>query len=297
MKIIDGKALAQKIKNDVKKHIFENYITKDKKAPCLVCIIVGEDKASKVYVNSKRRACEECGIGSQIYQLPEDTSKDYLIDFLQKLNNDDNVSGILVQLPLPKELDKYRNEIINTISPEKDVDCLTYQNLGKMYSGEHLIAPCTSTGIIKIIENENYNLDGKDVVVVGRSLLVGKSVATLLQGKNATVTACHSHTQNLKDKCQKADVVVVAVGKAKMITKDYIKNGAFVVDVGINRTEGGLVGDVDFDNVKDSCSYITPVPGGVGPLTVACLMENTVLLHENRLKLQKNCETEMDIDN
>lgn len=294
MEIIDGKALAKQIKEKVKESVYTNYIAKGKNVPCLVCIIVGDDKASKVYVNSKKKACEECGIKSEIYQFPEDTSKQFLLDFLQKLNNDDNVSGILVQLPLPRSLDVDRNEIINTISPDKDVDCLTYQNLGKMYAGEHSIAPCTSTGIMKIIESKNYNLDKKDVVVIGRSLLVGKSVSTLLQGKNATVTNCHSHTQNLIDKCKKADVLVVAVGKPKMITSDYIKDGAFVIDVGINRTENGLVGDVDFENVKSKCSYITPVPGGVGPLTVACLMENTLILHEKRT--QCNITNKLDCD-
>lgn len=280
MEIIDGKMLAKNIKDEVRKQVSSTYINKGKQPPCLVCIIVGDDKASKVYVNSKKKACEECGIKSLIYQFPEDITKEFLVEFLNKLNNDKSVSGILVQLPLPKHLDKDRDEIINTIVPEKDVDCLTYENLGKLYSGDNIIAPCTSTGIMKILESKNYDLDGKDVVVIGRSLLVGKSVSTLLQSKNATVTNCHSHTKNLMEKCRQADVLVVAVGKANMITSDHVKNGAFVIDVGINRTENGLVGDVDFENVKDKCSYITPVPGGVGPLTVACLMENTLILHE-----------------
>ena len=280
MEIIDGKMLAKSIKEKVREEVSSKFLDKCKQSPCLVCIIVGDDKASKVYVNSKKKACEECGIKSLIYQFPEDTTKKFLVEFLEKLNKDKDVSGVLVQLPLPKHLDKDRDEIINTIVPEKDVDCLTYENLGKLYSGDQIIAPCTSTGIMKIFESKNYDLDGKDVVVIGRSLLVGKSVATLIQSKNATVTNCHSHTRNLKEKCKNADVLVVAVGKPKMITSDYVKDGAFVVDVGINRTESGLVGDVDFENVKDKCSYITPVPGGVGPLTVACLMENTLILHE-----------------
>lgn len=280
MKIIDGKQLAKNIKENVKEKIFLNYINCGKEVPCLVCIIVGDDKASQVYVNSKKKACEACGLKSLIYNFPAETTKEFLIDFLKKLNKDKSVSGILVQLPLPQKLDKCRDEIINTISPEKDVDCLTYENLGRMYSGNEIIAPCTATGIMKILESKCYDLDGKDVVVVGRSLLVGKSVSTLLQSKNATVTNCHSHTKNLKEKCRQADVLIVAVGKEKMIKNDYVKDGAFVIDVGINRTENGLVGDVDFDDVKEKCCCITPVPGGVGPLTVACLMENTLILHE-----------------
>lgn len=281
MEIINGKELARKIKDDVKEKILKDYTNKGKKEPCLVCVIVGNDKASEIYVKSKQKACEYCGIKSLIYQFPEDTTKDYLIKFLNTLNENKDISGILVQLPLPKNLDKHRDEIINTISPSKDVDCLTHENLGKMFANVGVVAPCTATGIIKIIDDAKFDLDGKDVVVIGRSLLVGKSVSTLLQSKNATVTNCHSHTKNLKEKCQKADVLVVAVGKARMIKEDFVKQGAFVVDVGINRLEDGhIVGDVDFENVKEKCSYITPVPGGVGPLTVACLMENTLILHE-----------------
>lgn len=280
MSVTNGKELAKEIKENVKKKVYENYISKNRDVPCLVCIIVGDDKASKVYVNSKKKACEECGIKSLVYQLTADTTKEFLLDFLNKLNVDKTVSGILVQLPLPEKLDKDRDEIINTILPSKDVDCLTHENLGRLFAGVGTIAPCTATGIIKILEHEKFDIDGKDAVVIGRSLLVGKSVSSLLQSKNATVTNCHSHTKNLKEKCQNADILIVAVGKPKMIKKDFVKDGAFVIDVGINRTENGLVGDVDFESVKDKCSYITPVPGGVGPLTVACLMENTLLLHE-----------------
>lgn len=287
MEIIDGKELARKIREEVKDEIFEKYTSQGKDAPCLVCIIVGDNKASKIYVKSKEKACGECGIKSLVYEFSEAATKEELKTFIKKLNEDNGVSGILVQLPLPDKLDKFRDEIINTISPEKDVDCLTDVNLGKMYAGTGKIAPCTATGVMKILDSKEYQLDGKDVVVVGRSLLVGKSVSTLLQQRNATVTNCHSHTQNLKDKCARADVLVVAVGKPQMITKDYVKKGAFVVDVGINRLETGLVGDVDFENVKDKTSYITPVPGGVGPLTVACLMENTLLLHNERTLLKK----------
>lgn len=288
VEIIDGKELAKKIREGVKDEILTKYVSQGKDVPCLVCIIVGENKASKIYVRSKEKACAECGMKSLVYEFSEKTTKEELKTFIRKLNEDNGVSGILVQLPLPEKLDEFRDEIINTISPEKDVDCLTDVNLGKMYAGTGKIAPCTATGVIRILDSEGYDLDGKDVVVVGRSLLVGKSVSTLLQQRNATVTNCHSHTQDLKGKCERADVLVVAVGKPQMITKDYVKDCAFVVDVGINRLPSGLVGDVDFDDVKDKTSYITPVPGGVGPLTVACLMENTLLLHNERTLLKKN---------
>lgn len=272
--IFDGKALAEKIKHNVK----EKVATLSEK-PCLACIIVGQDKASETYVKSKKKACEQCGIESLVLNLPESTSKTELVELIQGLNNNKNISGILVQLPLPQELDTHREEIINTISPEKDVDCLTDLNLGRLVSGTSRIAPCTATGIMRILKEANVSLDGKKVCVVGRSLLVGKSVSLLLQQANATVTMCHSHTKNLAQETSQADVLVIAVGKPKMITSEFVKPGGVVVDVGINRTEQGLVGDVDFDNVKDKCSCITPVPGGVGPLTVACLMENTFELH------------------
>ena len=272
--VFDGKALAEKIKQNVKAKV-ENLHEK----PCLACIIVGDDKASKIYVNSKKKACEQCGIESLILNLPDNTPKSTLLELLNKLNGDKRISGILVQLPLPAHLDKHREEIINTILPEKDVDCLTDLNLGRLFSGSGKIAPCTATGVMRILKEANVSLEGKKVCVIGRSLLVGKSVAVLLQQENATVTACHSHTENLAQEAAQADVLVVAVGRPKMITREFVKPGAVVVDVGINRTEQGLVGDVDFENVKDICKFITPVPGGVGPLTVACLMENTLSLH------------------
>lgn len=286
--IIDGKAIAEKIRNGVKDRIQTELIANNLPRPCLACIIVGENKASQTYVNSKKKACEQCGMESVILNFPENAKKEDILGIIKKLNRDKRVSGILVQLPLPADLDKHRDEIINSILPTKDVDCLTDLNLGRLFSGTGKIAPCTATGIMKILKSTNISLDGKKVCVVGRSLLVGKSVAVLLQNENATVTACHSHTKNLASETSQADVVVIAVGKPKMITEEYIKPGAVVIDVGINRTEQGLVGDVDFDAVKDKCLYITPVPGGVGPLTVACLMENTLSLHT----LQKNFDHE-----
>ena len=247
--------------------------------PELACILVGEDKASQIYVASKEKACAECGLLSRIIKLPENCTESKLIDTITFLNSDERVSGILVQLPLPKHLNSAK--IISHISPEKDVDCLSTQNLGALFSGTGIIAPCTASGIIKILDAQNIDICGKHAVVVGRSLLVGKSVATMLEQRNATVTICHSKTRNLEQITRLADILIVAIGKPQFISSTHIKPGAVVIDVGINRTENGIVGDVDFESVAPLASFITPVPGGVGPLTVACLLDNTLLLHEN----------------
>lgn len=282
MKIIDGKAISNEIKAGVRDEVEKNYILKKKKVPCLACIIVEGDKASEVYVASKEKACAACGMTSRIIRLKNNVSEKKLFKTIDDLNNDAEVSGILLQLPLPKHLDAVR--ATNRIAPEKDVDCLTYHNLGALFSAQKVIAPCTATGIIKMLKHENIEISGKRAVVIGRSLLVGKSVANLLEQENATVTICHSRTKDLAKVCHEADILVVAIGKAKYVTKEYVKKGAVVIDVGINRLETGLVGDVDFENVKSKCSFISPVPGGVGPLTVACLMENTLTLHKLRHK-------------
>ena len=281
MKIIDGKKLASEIRLNVKKHIEENYVSKSKQVPSLAYIIVEGNSASEVYVTSKEKACKECLMNSRIIRLKENISEEKLIEEINKLNKDNNISGILLQLPLPKHLNE--DKCVNAIDPKKDVDALTYENLGKLFSKKQDIAPCTATGIMKILESENINIEGKKAVVVGRSLLVGKSVANLLEQKNATVTICHSRTLNLKSETKNADILIVAIGKPEFITKEYVKKGAVIIDVGINRTENGLKGDVNFESVKEHCSYITPVPGGVGPLTVACLMNNTLILHEKRM--------------
>lgn len=275
--VIDGKLLAAQIRASAKEKVSHL-----KTKPCLTCILVGDNPASQSYVRSKVKACAECGIESQVITFPADISSDKIVQVIKQLNIDDSVSAILVQLPLPGDLHKQEDFIINSLSPDKDVDCLTNINLGKLFAGTGDIAPCTPSGIMKIFDELHYDLEGKDVVVVGRSLLVGRSVATLLQHKNATVTVCHSRTKNLAEKTSRADVVVAAVGRPKMFDGQYFKPGAIVIDVGINRTPDGLVGDVDFDAVKDKALYITPVPGGVGPLTVACLMDNTVKLHEKK---------------
>lgn len=281
MKIINGKQIASLLKDEIKKEIQENYIKKNKQVPCLACIMVEGNSASEVYVASKQKACEYCGMESKLVKLPNDVKKEELYRVIEELNNDKSISGILLQLPLPSHLDDV--EATNKISPLKDVDCLTNENLGALFSARARVAPCTATGIIKILKHENIQIAGKRAVVIGRSLLVGKSVANLLEQENATVTICHSKTQNLEEVTRQADILVVAIGKQEYITKNYIKDGAVVIDVGINRTENGLKGDVNFNDVCENCSYITPVPGGVGPLTVACLMENTLILD----KLQK----------
>lgn len=280
MKIINGKKIASDIKKQVKLEVLNEFIDKNKPVPCLACIIVEGNSASEVYVASKEKVAKACLMESRVIRLPEDVSEEKLFETIDGLNQDDNVSGILLQLPLPKHLDSIK--ATNRIDPKKDVDCLTYHNLGALFSAKPIVAPCTATGIIKILDAENIEISGKRAVVVGRSLLVGKSVANLLEQRNATVTICHSRTKDLEKVCKKADILVVAIGKQKFVNEKHVRKGAVVIDVGINRTESGLVGDVDFDVVKDKCSHITPVPGGVGPLTVACLMENTLILHRLR---------------
>lgn len=273
MEILNGKLVAEEIKSAAKARA-ENL----KNKPLLACIIVEGDKASEIYVASKEKACNEYGLLSKIIRLKNDISQDLLEAEIERLNKNKEVTGILLQLPLPKHLNS--QSALSKIAPEKDVDCLTALNLGKLFAGQSKFAPCTATGVIKLLERYNISIEGKRAVVVGRSLLVGKSVATLLEQKNATVTLCHSKTQNLKEVTKQADILIVAVGKSKFITKEFVKDGAVVVDVGINREDGKIRGDVDFEDVKDKCSYITPVPGGVGPLTIACLLDNTVILAE-----------------
>lgn len=278
MEIIDGKTIALEIKQAVKEKIQQEYLDKGRKVPVLACVIVEGNKASEVYVASKEKACAFCNMKSRVVRLKEDVTEEELFETLDELNRDDEVSGILLQLPLPNGLDSVK--ATNRISPMKDVDCLTFNNLGALFSAKKVIAPCTATGIIEMLKHENIEIAGKRAVVIGRSLLVGKSVANLLEQENATVTICHSKTKNITEITKQADILIVAVGKPRYVTADFVKEGAVVIDVGINRLETGLVGDVDFENVKEKCSFISPVPGGVGPLTVACLMQNTLKLHE-----------------
>ena len=284
-KIISGTELANKIKANLKEKIDE-IKNECNKIPCLAVIIVGDDPASKVYVKNKEKACEKCGIKSLKYELPQETPEEELIRIIEKLNNNDEVNGILVQLPLPKHINT--TKIIEKINPYKDVDCFHPINIGKLFVGdfdiEKSLLPCTPKGCVKLIKSINEDLTGKNVCVIGRSNIVGKPVAQLLLDENCTVKIAHSKTKDLKEQCLWADILIVATGKPKMITADMVKDGAIIIDVGINRTEEGLCGDVDFANVISKVKYITPVPGGVGPMTVACLMENVY----NAFLMQKN---------
>lgn len=275
--------VSQKIKDALKK---ETEVLKSKGiTPGLAVVIVGNDPASRVYVNSKKRACEEIGYLSREYALGEETSEEELLNLVKKLNGDDEIDGILVQLPLPKHINE--ETIINAINPEKDVDAFHPVNVGKIMIGNFDFLPCTPAGVMELINESGIDICGKNAVVVGRSNIVGKPQAMLLLHKNATVTICHSKTKNLKEICKTADILVAAVGRAQMITGDYIKEGAVVIDVGMNRLENKkLVGDVDFESAEKKASYITPVPGGVGPMTIAMLMRNTLTAAKNR-KLKK----------
>ena len=271
--ILDGKALSAKIKEELSKEVLS--LQKKGIKPGLAVIIAGNDSASRVYVNNKKKACEACNIYSEEYALPENTTEGELLDLIQKLNERKDISGILVQLPLPKGIDQER--VLLSISPKKDVDAFHPYNVGKIMIGDFDFLPCTPAGVMELIHLSGIDVCGKKCVVVGRSNIVGKPQAMLLLHENATVTICHSRTKNLKEECLNADILVAAVGKAKFITADMVRPGAVVIDVGMNRDENGkLCGDVDFENVKEKCFAITPVPGGVGPMTIAMLMRNTV---------------------
>jgi len=277
--LIDGKKLANEIRQGLKKRV-EN-LKKKGIIPKLAIILVGEDSASKVYINMKMVSGKEVGIQTELHKFPENVKEAELINLIQKLNNDEKVHGILVQLPLPKHINE--NRVIEKISPEKDVDGLTSINMFRLLFKDEFLVPCTPKGVIKMLDYHKIDLTGKNAVVVGRSKIVGKPMALMLLNRNATVTVCHSKTKDLKEHTKEADILVVAVGKAKLITKDMVKEGAIVIDVGINRVEGKLCGDVDFENVKDVASYITPVPGGVGPMTVAMVLENTLIAAEKKI--------------
>lgn len=271
--IIDGKLVAQEVKAKVSKKVKE--LQKNGITPGLAVIIIGNNQASRIYVNNKKKACAEVSIYSKEYALPDTTSQKELIELISKLNNDDSINGILVQLPLPNHINE--KAVIEAIDPLKDVDAFHEINVGKIMIGEYDLLPCTPAGIIELLNSQNIEIEGKHCVVVGRSNIVGKPMAMLLLHRNGTVTICHSKTKNLKEICKNADILIAAVGKAKFITSDMVKKGAVVIDVGMNKDENSkLCGDVDFDNVKKIASYITPVPGGVGPMTIAMLMKNTV---------------------
>lgn len=280
--LIDGKEVSAKVKSEVRDEtakLKEQGITVG-----LAVVIVGNNAASRVYVNSKKKACEEVGFNSYEYSLDENITQQELLDLVDVLNNDDKVNGILVQLPLPKHIDE--NAIINSISPDKDVDAFHPFNVGKIMIGEFAFLPCTPAGVMELIDSTGVDISGKSAVVIGRSNIVGKPMSMLLLHRNATVTICHSKTTNLADVCKTADIIVAAVGRASFVTEDMVKEGAVVIDVGMNRLDNGkLCGDVDFDAVSKKAGYITPVPGGVGPMTIAMLMKNT--LTAAKLKAQK----------
>lgn len=269
-KIIDGKQISQQVKDAVKTEIAKTGIK-----ACLAVIIVGDNSASRVYVNNKKKACEFVGIESREYALDKDTSEQELLELIAKLNTDNDVNGILVQLPLPRQIEE--NRVIEAISPLKDVDAFNASNVGKIMIGEYDFLPCTPAGCMELITSTGIDIVGKQAVIVGRSNIVGKPMAMLLLHESATVTICHSKTANLKEICKTADILVAAVGKANLIKADMVKPGAVVIDVGMNRLDNGkLCGDVDFENVKEVAGFITPVPGGVGPMTIATLMKNTL---------------------
>ena len=280
-KIINGKEISAAIRAEIKAET-EKLVANGGVRPGLAVIIVGEDPASQVYVRNKKRACDEVGFYSESYELPEATTQEELNALVDKLNKSEKIHGILCQLPLPKHLDE--NEVIMRIDPKKDVDAFHPENVGKIMIGDYSFLPCTPAGVMALLERSGIDVCGKECVVVGRSNIVGKPQAMLLLHANGTVTICHSRTKNLAEVCGRADILVAAIGKADFFTGDMIKEGAVVIDVGMNRrADGKLTGDVDFASVEPKASYITPVPGGVGPMTITMLMQNTLTAAKNTL--------------
>ena len=281
-KIIDGKAISKQIREEIAAETLE-FSAKNGFKPGLAVVIVGEDPASQVYVRNKRKACDEVGFYSESYELPAETTQEELEALVDKLNNDDNIHGILVQLPLPKHLDETR--VLLKINPEKDVDAFHPYNVGKIMIGDYSFLPCTPAGVMALIQRSGIDVCGKKCVVIGRSNIVGKPMAMLLLHAHGTVTICHSRTKDLASICKEADILVAAIGKADFVGADMIKEGAVVIDVGMNRkADGKLTGDVNFAEAEPLASYITPVPGGVGPMTITMLMQNTLTAAKNKAK-------------
>ena len=281
--LIDGKLVSSELRLNVKNDV-EEIKSKYGLVPGLAVIIVGDNPASRVYVRNKKRACEEAGINSYEISLPENTTEKQLLSEIEKLNKDGNVHGILVQLPLPAHISE--DNVINAIDPAKDVDAFHPVNVGKIMTGKYSFLPCTPAGVISLLDYYNVDLSGKKCVVLGRSNIVGKPMAHLLMERNATVTVCHSKTLNINDELLRADVIVVAIGRPEFLKGNSVKEGAVVIDVGINRTaEGKLVGDVDFKSVSEKASLITPVPGGVGPMTITTLLQNTLTAFKRALSI------------
>lgn len=279
-KIIDGKALSIKIKEQLKSEVDE--LKQKGVEPCLAVILAGEDAGSQIYVRNKINSCEQVGMKSLSYKFDKNVSEKELLDTIEKLNNDDSVHGILVQLPLPNGLDE--EKICRTISDDKDVDGFSANSVGQLFLGREGFISCTPFGVLELLKSENVDLNGKDAVIIGRSNIVGKPMAALLLKENCTVQICHSRTKDLKEKASRADILVAAIGKANFVTADMVKDDAVVIDVGINRVDGKVVGDVKFDEVSEKASLITPVPGGVGPMTIAMLMKNTIWGASKNLK-------------
>ena len=272
MILIDGKKISQEIKDEVKEQV-SALKEKIKRDISLAVILVGDDSASQVYVRNKKKACEYTGMRSVSYELPAETKEEELLSLIDELNEREDIDGILVQLPLPPHMDE--NRVTLRIKPEKDIDGFHPVNVGNLLIGNDGFLPCTPAGIIELLKRSGVPIDGKNCVIAGRSNIVGKPMALLMLRENATVTICHSHTKELKDICKRADILIAAIGKPKFFTRNYIKEGAAVIDVGMDRdNEGKLCGDCDFEDIKDLCSYLTPVPGGVGPMTIAMLMKN-----------------------
>lgn len=276
--LIDGREMAKQMRIEIKKEI-----DKLDGTPKLVVVLVGEDPASQVYVNSKEKFAGRVNMASEVIRLDDSTSEQELLSIVEKLNNDVSVNGILVQFPVPEHISQ--EKVMNAISPQKDVDGLNQISIGKLMAGVDGLTPCTPTGAIKMIKSTGIEISGKNAVVIGRSLLVGKPVAMMLLKENATVTMCHSRTKDLKAEISRADIVVAAVGIPNFITGDMIKQGAVVIDVGINSVDKKLVGDVEFETAKEKASYITPVPGGVGPMTIAMLLKNTLTAYKTQNNL------------
>ncbi len=278
--IIDGKAVSQQTREKI---AVETKELKEKTGitPGLAVVIVGDDPASRVYVNNKKKACAEVGFYSEEHALSAETTQEELVKLVKELNSREEIDGILVQLPLPKHIDE--KAVIEAISPKKDVDAFHEQNVGKIMIGNYSFLPCTPAGIVELIDSIGVDVTGKECVVIGRSNIVGKPMAMLMLHKNATVTICHSRTKNLPEVCRRADILIAAVGIAKFVKADMVKPGAIVIDVGMDRDENGkLCGDVDFENVKEVAGYLTPVPGGVGPMTISMLMKNTLTAAKER---------------
>lgn len=282
MKILDGKYTSSVILQDLKTEI-QRYLQEGKRTPRIDILLVGDDYASQVYVNMKEKKALDLGISVNVHNFEKNINENKLFKLISQLNNDKSVDGIMVQLPMPEHINE--SKVLESILPSKDVDGLTSTNLGKLFKNDpSAIAPATAKGVIKLLDNYDIKVDGKRAVVIGRGDISGLPIAAMLQNRDATVTICHSHTQNLRDICKEADILVSSIGRAEYVNSEYVKNGSVVIDVGTNRnSEGKLVGDVDFNSVKDIAGYITPVPGGVGPMTIACLFDNLFEMYKRNV--------------